>query len=269
MRRLGYTRYVAQGGDQGAAVPDAMGAQAPEGLLGIHLNFLRQAVGSVSGLPADSEAERAALAALSTFRTSGSGYFMEQATRPQTIGYALLDSPVALAAWMLDHDTEATAKSPAPLAAGSDGSTPTSFISARPTKAATSRPGRSRNCFRHEIRRDVPSAISCRYCRRGGGRPSAPRRGVAGARAGTLEGELSWSFVACHAAHDLWDDEGWYDLSARYLQLARNVGALAALPLALAQRVGVLLHAGDSARPPRSSRRPPSSARNRRTGRCP
>jgi hypothetical protein len=68
---------------------------------------------------------------------------------------------------------------------------------------------------------------------------------VAGARAGALEGELSWSFVACHAAHDLWDDEGWYDLSARYLQLARNVGALAALPLALAQRVGVLLHAGE------------------------
>jgi hypothetical protein len=69
-----------------------MGAQAPEGLLGIHLNFLRQAVGSVIGLPADSEAERAALAALSTYRTSGSGYFMDQATRPQTIGYALLDS---------------------------------------------------------------------------------------------------------------------------------------------------------------------------------
>jgi pimeloyl-ACP methyl ester carboxylesterase len=106
MRRLGYTRYVAQGGDQGAAVTDAMGSQAPEGLLGIHLNFLRQAVGSVSGLLADSEEERAALAALTTFRTSGSGYFLEQATRPQTIGYALLDSPVALAAWMLDHDTD-------------------------------------------------------------------------------------------------------------------------------------------------------------------
>ena len=106
MRRLGYTRYVAQGGDQGAAVTDAMGSQAPEGLLGIHLNFLRQAVGNVSGLPADTEEERAALAALNTFRTSGSGYFLEQATRPQTIGYALLDSPVALAAWMLDHDTD-------------------------------------------------------------------------------------------------------------------------------------------------------------------
>ncbi len=105
MRRLGYTRYVAQGGDQGAAVTDAMGVQAPEGLLGIHLNFLRQALGNVSSLPADSEEERAALAAIKTFRTGGFGYFLEQATRPQTIGYALLDAPVALAAWMLDHDT--------------------------------------------------------------------------------------------------------------------------------------------------------------------
>jgi pimeloyl-ACP methyl ester carboxylesterase len=106
MRRLGYTRYVAQGGDQGAAVTDAMGGQAPEGLIGIHLNFLRNALGNAGGLPGDSEQERAALAAISTFRTSGSGYFLEQATRPQTIGYALLDSPVALAAWMLDHDTD-------------------------------------------------------------------------------------------------------------------------------------------------------------------
>jgi pimeloyl-ACP methyl ester carboxylesterase len=106
MRRLGYTRYVAQGGDQGAAVTDVMGGQAPEGLAGIHLNFLRNALGNVSGLPADSEEERAALAAINTFRTSGSGYFLEQATRPQTIGYALLDSPAALAAWMLDHDTD-------------------------------------------------------------------------------------------------------------------------------------------------------------------
>jgi pimeloyl-ACP methyl ester carboxylesterase len=106
MRRLGYDRYVAQGGDQGAAVTDAMGGQAPEGLLGIHLNFLRQALGNVSGMPADSEEERAAATAINTFRTGGFGYFLEQATRPQTIGYALLDSPVALAAWMLDHDTD-------------------------------------------------------------------------------------------------------------------------------------------------------------------
>ncbi len=106
MRRLGYTPYVGQGGDQGAAVTDATGGQAPEGLVGIHLNFLRNALANVSGLPADSEEERAAAAAVNAFRTGGFGYFLEQATRPQTIGYALLDSPVALAAWMLDHDTD-------------------------------------------------------------------------------------------------------------------------------------------------------------------
>jgi len=106
MDRLGYTRYVAQGGDQGAAVTDAIARQAPEGLVGIHLNLLRDAL--VGGYPSaePSAEERAALDAIATFRTSGSGYFLEQATRPQTIGYALLDSPVALAAWMLDHDTD-------------------------------------------------------------------------------------------------------------------------------------------------------------------
>jgi pimeloyl-ACP methyl ester carboxylesterase len=106
MDRLGYIRYVAQGGDQGAAVTDAMGRQAPEGLVGIHLNLLRDAL--VGGYPsADPSAEeRAALDAIATFKTSGFGYFLEQATRPQTIGYALLDSPVALSAWMLDHDTD-------------------------------------------------------------------------------------------------------------------------------------------------------------------
>jgi pimeloyl-ACP methyl ester carboxylesterase len=106
MRRLGYTRYVAQGGDQGAAVTDSMGRQEPAGLLGIHLNFLREALGNVAAMPADSQQERAAHAAITAFRTSGSAYLQEQATRPQTIGYALLDSPVALAAWMLDHDTD-------------------------------------------------------------------------------------------------------------------------------------------------------------------
>jgi pimeloyl-ACP methyl ester carboxylesterase len=106
MRRLGYSRYVAQGGDQGAAVTDAMGAQAPEGLIGIHLNFLRTALGNVGAMPADSDEERAAVDAITTFRTSGYGYFLEQSTRPQTIGYALLDSPIAMAAWMLDHDTD-------------------------------------------------------------------------------------------------------------------------------------------------------------------
>jgi pimeloyl-ACP methyl ester carboxylesterase len=106
MNRLGYTRYVAQGGDVGAYVTDAIGRQAPGGLAGIHLNLLLTAL--VGPPPAEpSEAERAALDAIATFRASGSGYFIEQATRPQTIGYALTDSPVALAAWMLDHDTDA------------------------------------------------------------------------------------------------------------------------------------------------------------------
>jgi pimeloyl-ACP methyl ester carboxylesterase len=106
MQRLGYTRYVAQGGDQGAAVTDDMARQAPEGLIGVHLNLLRTALGSTAGLPTESDQERAALEAVTTFRTSGFGYFLEQSTRPQTIGYALLDSPVALAAWMIDHDTD-------------------------------------------------------------------------------------------------------------------------------------------------------------------
>ena len=106
MRRLGYTRYVAQGGDVGASVTDAMGRQAPEGLAGIHMNLLVTALGG-GPMPADTEQERAALEQTQTFRASGFGYFLEQATRPQTIGYALLDSPVALAAWMLDHDTDA------------------------------------------------------------------------------------------------------------------------------------------------------------------
>jgi pimeloyl-ACP methyl ester carboxylesterase len=109
MRRLGYTRYVAQGGDVGASVTDAMGRQAPAGLAGIHMNLLVTALGG-GPMPADTEQERAALEQTKTFRATGFGYFLEQATRPQTIGYALLDSPAALAAWMLDHDTDAYEK---------------------------------------------------------------------------------------------------------------------------------------------------------------
>jgi pimeloyl-ACP methyl ester carboxylesterase len=107
MRRLGYTRYVAQGGDVGAAVTDAMGRQAPDGLLGIHMNLLIAGLGGGYPSPDPTPEEQAALDAIHTFQTSGRGYLIEQNTRPQTIGYALLDSPVALAAWMLDHDTDA------------------------------------------------------------------------------------------------------------------------------------------------------------------
>jgi pimeloyl-ACP methyl ester carboxylesterase len=105
MQRLGYTRYVAQGGDVGAGVTDAMGRQAPEGLIGIHTNLLVPALNGP--MPTNTDEERAAAAQIATFQQSGNGYFVEMATRPQTIGYALLDSPVALAAWMIDHDTDA------------------------------------------------------------------------------------------------------------------------------------------------------------------
>ncbi len=106
MHRLGYARYVAQGGDVGAAVTDNMGRQAPAGLLGIHMNLLLAGLGGGYPSPDPSPEERAALDAIATFRTSGNGYLIEQNTRPQTIGYGLLASPVALAAWMLDHDTD-------------------------------------------------------------------------------------------------------------------------------------------------------------------
>jgi pimeloyl-ACP methyl ester carboxylesterase len=109
MQRLGYTRYVAQGGDVGAAITDAMGRQAPAGLVGIHTNLLVAGLGG-GPHPTNTDEERAAADALATFRADGFGYFLEQATRPQTIGYALLDSPVALAAWMLDHDTDSYLK---------------------------------------------------------------------------------------------------------------------------------------------------------------
>ncbi len=106
MHRLGYTRFVAQGGDVGALVTDLMGRQAVEGLVGYHLNLLTAALAIGDQLPKESEKERAAAKAFATFREDGFGYFLEMATRPQTIGYALLDSPVALAAWLLDHDTD-------------------------------------------------------------------------------------------------------------------------------------------------------------------
>ena len=219
MQRLGYTRYVAQGGDVGAAITDAMARLAPEGLIGIHTNLLVTALG---GRPAAGRHRRGKGRAEADRRlqANGFGYFLEQATRPQTIGYALLDSPVALAAWMLDHDTDSYYKisgafvdgqadgqsharphprqhhalladghrrlrravvlgertgpgtggrcrpdasarprfrpasrssrtrSSGRRAAGSSRATPTSSTSTRPTRAATSPPGRSRSSSR-------------------------------------------------------------------------------------------------------------------------
>jgi pimeloyl-ACP methyl ester carboxylesterase len=109
MRRLGYARYVAQGGDVGSQVTDAMGRLGLDGLIGIHTNLLTPALGdaeALSGSPPSGE-EQAALDAIAIFHATGTGYFVEQATRPETIGYALLDSPMALTAWILDHDTDA------------------------------------------------------------------------------------------------------------------------------------------------------------------
>jgi pimeloyl-ACP methyl ester carboxylesterase len=106
MKRLGYDRYVAQGGDVGALVTDTMGRVGVDGLAGIHLNLLPAVLAIGDQLPKESEQERAAAEAFAAFRQDGFGYFLEMATRPQTIGYSLVDSPVALAAWLLDHDTD-------------------------------------------------------------------------------------------------------------------------------------------------------------------
>jgi pimeloyl-ACP methyl ester carboxylesterase len=113
MTRLGYTRYVAQGGDQGAGVTDAMGRQAPEGLLGVHFNFLdaapRELLMAALGLRlAFSDEERAQFGKLTGILRRG--YLAQMGEHPQTIGYSLLDSPIGLAAWMLDHDTDSYEK---------------------------------------------------------------------------------------------------------------------------------------------------------------
>ncbi|QBR90774.1 epoxide hydrolase [Microbacterium sp. dk485] len=111
MRRLGYDRYVAQGGDWGNAVTEQMALLQPEGLIGIHTNMpatipaaIADALASGADMPAGlSEDERTAWDQLSFFYAHGLGYAQEMANRPQTL-YGIADSPVGLAAWMLDHD---------------------------------------------------------------------------------------------------------------------------------------------------------------------
>jgi len=116
MKRLGYTRFVAQGGDWGAMVADVMGTQAPPELLGIHVNWpftVPPAIDKAAqagnptppGLSAD---EKSAYDQLAFFYKTGVGYALEMASRPQTI-YGIADSPVGLAAWLLDHDARSYA----------------------------------------------------------------------------------------------------------------------------------------------------------------
>ena len=113
MSRLGYTRYVAQGGDQGAGVTDAMGRLAPDGLLGVHFNFLdavpRELLMAALNIRlAFSGDDREQLSKVIAIFMRG--YIAEMGEHPQTIGYSLLDSPVGLAAWMLDHDADSYEK---------------------------------------------------------------------------------------------------------------------------------------------------------------
>src|SRR5213595_3011135 len=110
MRRLGYTRYVAQGGDVGGQITDAMAVEAPAELVAMHTNFLfalsedvSNAIQSGGPAPSDlSDLERRALDKLKGFFAKNASYAFEMATRPQTL-YGLADSPVSLAAWLIDH----------------------------------------------------------------------------------------------------------------------------------------------------------------------
>ena len=112
MRRLGYTRYVAQGGDWGSPITEAMARQAPAGLVGIHVNLpatipaeIGAALGSGGPAPAGlSDKERAAFDKLVAFNNKARAYSVMMQTRPQTIGYALTDSPVGLAAFICDYN---------------------------------------------------------------------------------------------------------------------------------------------------------------------
>jgi epoxide hydrolase len=102
MRRLGYGRYGAQGGDWGAIVTARLGVADPEHLAGIHLNMavLSQAAIEAAGEPTPEE--RAALEVIAEFRRTGDGYSRQQRTRPQTLGYGLVDSPAAQCAWIVE-----------------------------------------------------------------------------------------------------------------------------------------------------------------------
>ncbi|GLS19171.1 multidrug MFS transporter [Labrys miyagiensis] len=116
MKRLGYTRYVSQGGDHGSVISDALARQKPTGLLGIHVNMpptipaeYVKAINAGDPPPADlPESERVAFETLSRFFTRNAAYGALMVTRPQTIGYGLCDSPVSLAAFMYEKIAEWT-----------------------------------------------------------------------------------------------------------------------------------------------------------------
>jgi pimeloyl-ACP methyl ester carboxylesterase len=101
MERLGYSRYGAQGGDWGSAVTSALGRQVPDRLAGIHLNMPVVPFGSLD-MTDMTAAEQAALDALAEYQRWESGYAKQQSTRPQTLGYGLVDSPAAQCAWIVE-----------------------------------------------------------------------------------------------------------------------------------------------------------------------
>lgn len=130
MQRLGYTKYVAQGGDWGNAVTENMAVQQPPGLIGIHTNMPATVPAEINtslaagkppaGLDAD---ELKAWNQLFYFNNNGLGYAIEMNNRPQTL-YGIVDSPVGLAAWMIDHDDASEKMIARSLAGGSEGLSP-------------------------------------------------------------------------------------------------------------------------------------------------
>jgi epoxide hydrolase len=114
MRRLGYQRFVAQGGDWGSAVTSAMATAKAPGLAAIHLNFVI-ATPQPEDLATLSDSEKAALADLKRFTTEGQGYSVLQSTRPQTLGYGLSDSPIGQATWIFEKLSEWTDSGGNPL----------------------------------------------------------------------------------------------------------------------------------------------------------
>jgi pimeloyl-ACP methyl ester carboxylesterase len=128
MQRLGYERYVAQGGDWGNAISEVMALQQPPGLLGIHTNMAATVPANISKALAFHEApppdltaeERNAWDQLVDFYGKGLGYALEMSHRPQTL-YAIADSPVGLAAWMIDHDIRSYLMIARAFAGGTEG----------------------------------------------------------------------------------------------------------------------------------------------------